>query len=88
MFILKKGNQPGVYVPLRALFLVSLVSISKELPRRFSHNGAHIFYVFFRTCSAAMVNSRNETDLLDTGLEAGLDAETDLLDARLDATAS
>ena len=24
MFILKKGNQPGVYVPLRALFLVSL----------------------------------------------------------------
>ena len=31
-----------------------------------------------------MVNSRNETDLLD----AGLDAETDLLDARLDATAS
>ena len=22
MFILKKGNQPGVYVPLRALFLV------------------------------------------------------------------
>ena len=25
MFILKKGNQPGVYVPLRALFLVSLL---------------------------------------------------------------
>ena len=24
MFILKKGHQPGVYVPLRALFLVSL----------------------------------------------------------------
>ena len=23
MFILKKGNQPGVYVPLRALFLVA-----------------------------------------------------------------
>ena len=23
MFILKKGHQPGVYVPLRALFLVS-----------------------------------------------------------------
>ena len=22
MFILKKGHQPGVYVPLRALFLV------------------------------------------------------------------
>ena len=25
MFILKKGHQPGVYVPLRALFLVSMV---------------------------------------------------------------
>ena len=24
MFILKKGHQPGVYVPLRALFLVGL----------------------------------------------------------------
>ena len=23
MFILKKGHQPGVYVPLRALFLVT-----------------------------------------------------------------
>ena len=29
MFILKKGHQPGVYVPLRALFLVSLLSIEK-----------------------------------------------------------
>ena len=28
MFILKKGHQPGVYVPLRALFLVKLASIS------------------------------------------------------------
>ena len=27
MFILKKGHQPGVYVPLRALFLVLLVVI-------------------------------------------------------------
>ena len=26
MFILKKGHQPGVYVPLRALFLVSKLS--------------------------------------------------------------
>ena len=25
MFILKKGHQPGVYVPLRALFLVIIV---------------------------------------------------------------
>ena len=26
MFILKKGHQPGVYVPLRALFLVHTAS--------------------------------------------------------------
>ena len=25
MFILKKGHQPGVYVPLRALFLVIFI---------------------------------------------------------------
>ena len=25
MFILKKGHQPGVYVPLRALFLVQTI---------------------------------------------------------------
>ena len=25
MFILKKGHQPGVYVPLRALFLVAFL---------------------------------------------------------------
>ena len=27
MFILKKGHQPGVYVPLRALFLVLIQNI-------------------------------------------------------------
>ena len=26
MFILKKGHQPGVYVPLRALFLVLIIT--------------------------------------------------------------
>ena len=26
MFILKKGHQPGVYVPLRALFLVNFLN--------------------------------------------------------------
>ena len=30
MFILKKGHQPGVYVPLRALFLVYLDYICNE----------------------------------------------------------
>ena len=33
MFILKKGHQPGVYVPLRALFLVLYVLFSlKKAP--------------------------------------------------------
>ena len=27
MFILKKGHQPGVYVPLRALFLVEYMKV-------------------------------------------------------------
>ena len=27
MFILKKGHQPGVYVPLKALFLVEYMKI-------------------------------------------------------------
>ena len=30
MFILKKGHQPGVYVPLRALFLVIMVDTFKQ----------------------------------------------------------
>ena len=29
MFILKKGHQPGVYVPLRALFLVLIYTRQK-----------------------------------------------------------
>ena len=48
MFILKKGHQPGVYVPLRALFLVcgstgwfvsDLVGNPEDM---FSHYTAHI----------------------------------------------
>ena len=39
MFILKKGHQPGVYVPLRALFLVVFAYVK----RWFSHNAAHLF---------------------------------------------
>ena len=30
MFILKKGHQPGVYVPLRALFLVIIAQVIQE----------------------------------------------------------
>ena len=32
MFILKKGHQPGVYVPLRALFLVYILVEITFLP--------------------------------------------------------
>ena len=55
MFILKKGHQPGVYVPLRALFLVVsfFISTTNELQlicvfvfayakSRFSHYEAQI----------------------------------------------
>ena len=31
MFILKKGHQPGVYVPLRALFLVKNAPCTKHV---------------------------------------------------------
>ena len=30
MFILKKGHQPGVYVPLRALFLVTAIFLVSD----------------------------------------------------------
>ena len=30
MFILKTGHQPGVYVPLRALFLVYIIFVAIE----------------------------------------------------------
>ena len=33
MFILKKGHQPGVYVPLRALFLVVYLLLAQVFPR-------------------------------------------------------
>ena len=31
MFILKKGHQPGVYVPLRALFLVVYAKTTAQI---------------------------------------------------------
>ena len=36
MFILKTGHQPGVYVPLRALFLVLDVRESYRISHHFS----------------------------------------------------
>ena len=38
MFILKKGHQPGVYVPLRALFLVKPVSFIKQIIKNFGND--------------------------------------------------
>ena len=38
MFILKKGHQPGVYVPLRALFLVAVVNSLNEKSQRWLWN--------------------------------------------------
>ena len=39
MFILKKGHQPGVYVPLRALFLVRcIISLFEEFDRKMRKN--------------------------------------------------
>ena len=58
MFILKKGHQPGVYVPLRALFLVShdvahlVVWIGIMLNGKF----VDIFYYSLRNCFSAIVH--------------------------------
>ena len=35
MFILKKGHQPGVYVPLRALFLVPIMCQVNKISKYF-----------------------------------------------------
>ena len=54
MSILKKGHQPGVYVPLRALFLV-LLAYPMIFPRVFIHfycfHSIHEYskYIFFIT---------------------------------------
>ena len=46
MFILKKGHQPGVYVPLRALFLVIIcVRPGWKLGRQtFSRRGSFVIH--------------------------------------------
>ena len=60
MFILKKGHQPGVYVPLRALFLVLTKSDSTPTPirkvkdqplQRISVNGTEIIRYFITETS-------------------------------------
>ena len=49
MFVLKKGHQPGVYVPLRALFLVFygctawfVLDLVRNPKDRFSRDAAHM----------------------------------------------
>ena len=53
MLILKKGHQPGVYVPLRALFLVFtrviqkvliMTSLNKNYFSMTSFNDLHMFF--------------------------------------------
>ena len=39
MFMLKKGHQPGVYVPLRALFLVLTILPNRHEITVLIHNG-------------------------------------------------
>ena len=42
MFIPKKGHQPGVYVPLRALFLVFFVISLSQTAIKFWHHLAQV----------------------------------------------
>ena len=53
MFILKKGHQPGVYVPLRALFLVFTKArrVRREIIRIFSMHFVHAYLCYlYITC--------------------------------------
>ena len=47
MFILKKGHQPGVYVPLRALFLVSHICVTSLSSGH--HLGYHLEKMFLHS---------------------------------------
>ena len=42
MFILKKGHQPGVYVPLRALFLVIHVNVPGTVSGHLRSSSPHV----------------------------------------------
>ena len=44
MFILKKGHQPGVYVPLRALFLVFFKILSRQVCGSCQWNGCGVYF--------------------------------------------
>ena len=64
MFILKKGHQPGVYVPLRALFLVDFVGTPPFRNRMIGCHGNYEFYIahimFFSHCGSNKQYGINE----------------------------
>ena len=51
MFILKKGHQPGVYVPLKALFLVKLRFTGVYIHYFLIYALKHGLWVLVRTAS-------------------------------------
>ena len=62
MFILKKGHQPGVYVPLRALFLVQsgIAILQTFSPIRWVGGHWHLCINCFKeSCGIKVYNDRN-----------------------------
>ena len=56
MFILKKGHQPGVYVPLRALFLVVFPFVcSFVCTSRICVKGSQMIYISASTNQKAFI---------------------------------
>ena len=49
MFILKKGHQPGVYVPLRALFLVHVI-FTDDIRKAYKKLALQYHPVFLSVC--------------------------------------
>ena len=61
MFILKKGHQPGVYVPLRALFLVFLKNASNSNHAKFIEMTHYLSHFVFRFRHFAVLMISKET---------------------------
>ena len=58
MFILKTGHQPGVYVPLRALFLVLISS------RVMDGISSNLAYTFISTGQIIIIKSKHQGPFL------------------------
>ena len=56
MFILKKGHQPGVYVPLRALFLVFFAYAKSRFPSLISFHVISDNYLYKSYSRLEIVN--------------------------------